>query len=148
MDDLKNMAPNLSKIKKDSPFRVPDGYFDKFADRLSEKIHQEKKPERKGKIYLIGKPYLAVAASFVGFLIIAITIFKVVETKHVSTGLTKEEIIAYIKEDIYDYDEATIIENLKPENNITTTKNELKDDEIIEYLKNDDVDVSTITDEF
>ena len=148
MDELKNMAPNLSKIKKDSPFRVPEGYFDNFADRLNGKIQQEKRPERKGKIHLFGRPYLAIAASFVGFLIITATVFKVVKTKHVSTGLTNEEIIAYIKEDIYDYDEATIIENLKPENSVAPTKTELKDDEIIEYLKNDDVDASTITDEF
>ena len=147
MDELKNMAPNLSKIKKETPFRVPEGYFDNFADRLNEKIKQENKPGRIHKIYHTGKPYLAVAASFIGLLIIAVTVFRVVETKKVSSGLTNEEIIAYIKNDIYDYDEVTIIENLQPENTINT-KSDLKDDEIIEYLKDDDIDASAITDEF
>ena len=147
MDELKNIAPNLSNMKKDSPFRVPEDYFDNFAARLENKIQQENKPQHRSKLYLLRKPYLAVAATFAGLIIMAVTVLRVVETKHTSNGLTNEEIMAYIQDDIYDYDEYTIIENLKPEKSINI-KSELNDDEIIKYLVNDGVDVSTISDEF
>ncbi len=147
MDELKNIAPNLSKIKKDSPFRVPEDYFDNFAARLENKIQQENKPEHRSKLFLLRKPHLAIAATFAGLIIMAVTVLRVVETKHTSAGLTNEEIMAYIQDDIYDYDEYTIIENLKPEKSINV-KSELNDDEIIKYLENDGIDVSTISDEF
>lgn len=38
MDDLKNIAPKLSKIKREVPFKVPNGYFEQFPDRLKKRI--------------------------------------------------------------------------------------------------------------
>ena len=34
MDELKDIGPSLSNIKKDTPFTVPDGYFSNFQTRL------------------------------------------------------------------------------------------------------------------
>ncbi len=147
MDELKNMAPNLSKIKKETPYRVPDDYFDNFASRLDEKISSQNEQERRKNIFIVAKPYLAVAASIAVLMIIAFSVFRIVEIKHTPDVLTKDEIMAYIKDDIYDYDETTIVENLSSEN-VTSPKNELSDQEIIEYLQNEGVDVSTISNEF
>lgn len=66
MDELKNSAPELSKIKKETPFRVPDNYFMDFPARVQFKIQTEKEalPQEKKSIIRYLKPALGLAASF------------------------------------------------------------------------------------
>lgn len=66
MDDLKNMSPKLSKIKKENPFKTPDNYFDDFSARLQMKLEAEKKviPTKQNQVIRLLKPVLGLAASF------------------------------------------------------------------------------------
>lgn len=66
MDELKEIAPKLSKMKKESPFGVPDNYFDDFSARLQVKIEAEKTilPNQQNRIIQFLKPAIGLAASF------------------------------------------------------------------------------------
>lgn len=66
MDDLRENTPELSKIKKENPFRVPDNYFDDFSARLQLKLETEKKAlaAPKNRIIQYLKPAISLAASF------------------------------------------------------------------------------------
>jgi hypothetical protein len=66
MDKLKNTAPELSKLKKEVPFRTPDNYFDDFSARMHTMIEAEKLsvPEKKLRFIHYLKPALGLAASF------------------------------------------------------------------------------------
>lgn len=66
MNDLKNIAPELSKIKKENPFEVPDHYFDDFTARLQHRIETEETGNKKQQNTIIRflKPALGLAASF------------------------------------------------------------------------------------
>ncbi len=66
MDELKKIAPELSKIKKENPFGTPDHYFDDFSARLQLRMEAEKKATepRKTRFIEILKPALGLAASF------------------------------------------------------------------------------------
>ena len=66
MDELKKIAPELSKIKKENPFGTPDNYFDDFSARLQLRLEAEKKATvpRKIRFADILKPALGLAASF------------------------------------------------------------------------------------
>jgi len=66
MDELRNIAPELSKLKKEVPFRTPDHYFDDFSARLQMQIEAEKQAvvPRKTRFIQIFKPALGLAASF------------------------------------------------------------------------------------
>ncbi|HDR52768.1 MAG TPA: hypothetical protein ENN90_14315 [Mariniphaga anaerophila] len=66
MNKLREIAPRLSKIKKENPFRVPDNYFDDFSARLAVKLEAEKKalPQPKNTVIRYLKPVLGMAASF------------------------------------------------------------------------------------
>jgi hypothetical protein len=66
MNKLRKIAPRLSKIKKENPFRVPDNYFDDFSARLAVKLEAEKEvlPQPKNPIIRYLKPVLGLAASF------------------------------------------------------------------------------------
>lgn len=67
-NELKNIAPELSKIKKDNPYTVPDGYFAGFMDELHTKIQEEENQpaETKSKKLTVKtlRPYFAIAAGF------------------------------------------------------------------------------------
>lgn len=66
MDELKNNLPELSKIKKEPPFRVPDNYFDDFSARLHARLDTETEmlSEPKKGIIRYLRPALGLAASF------------------------------------------------------------------------------------
>ncbi len=48
-DELEKLAPGLSKLKKENPFRVPDNYFDSLADNIQQKINALPDLERMNK---------------------------------------------------------------------------------------------------
>ena len=66
MEDLEKIATELSKIKKENPFRVPDNYFDDFSARLQMKLDAENTGNSKNqnKIIQFLKPALGLAAGF------------------------------------------------------------------------------------
>lgn len=66
MEELENIAPELSKIKKETPFRVPDNYFEDFSARLQMKLDVEKTeaPKKQTRVIQILKPALTMAAGF------------------------------------------------------------------------------------
>lgn len=66
MDILKNDNSELSKIKKETPFGVPDNYFDDFSARLQVKLEAEKMPvpQKQNRIIQFLKPAFSLAASF------------------------------------------------------------------------------------
>lgn len=66
MDELKKIAPELSKIKKENPFRVPENYFDDFSSRLQVKLEAEKGGTTKNQSRIIQflKPAIGLAAGF------------------------------------------------------------------------------------
>jgi hypothetical protein len=66
MDELKKIAPELSKLEKRNPFGVPENYFDDFSARLHVKLEAEKSilPNQQNRIIQFLKPALGLAASF------------------------------------------------------------------------------------
>jgi hypothetical protein len=59
-----NIENQLRNHKKELPFRVPENYFETFADRLMARIEQEEQPSKKRSLYFYLKPALMMAASF------------------------------------------------------------------------------------
>ena len=66
MEELENIAPELSKLKKENPFKVPEHYFDVFSARLQMKLDAEKMgvPKKQIKIIQFLKPAIGLAAGF------------------------------------------------------------------------------------
>lgn len=66
MDELEKTAPELSKLKKENPFRTPENYFEDFSARLQIKLDAEKEGTVKtqSKIIQFLKPALGLAAGF------------------------------------------------------------------------------------
>ena len=50
--------------KKGQPFRVPEGYFETFAEKLKCRMEEEEQPDKKKTLFFYLKPALMMAASF------------------------------------------------------------------------------------
>ena len=73
MEDLEKIAPELSKIKKENPFRVPDNYFESFSTRLQTKLDAEMNvaPKKQTRIIQFLKPAIGLAAGFALIIMLA-----------------------------------------------------------------------------
>lgn len=61
----------LSGIKREVPFKVPEGYFNEFPARLQQRIQQEAQAEIKprGRLIQMIKPALSLAAGFAAIIV-------------------------------------------------------------------------------
>ena len=57
-----NIEDRLEALKEGIEFRVPENYFDNFAERLRTRIQEESKPVIKLSWYMYLKPALGIAA--------------------------------------------------------------------------------------
>ncbi len=93
MDEFKNIAPKLSKIKKENPFGTPEKYFDDFSARLKIKLEAENKvvPIQQNRIIRFLKPALGLAASFaIIFMLVNLPLKKFMSQKVVSSNIETE----------------------------------------------------------
>lgn len=135
MDEFKNIAPKLSKLKKENPFGTPEKYFDDFSARLKIKLEAENKvvPTQQNKIIRFLKPALGLAASFaIIFMLVNLPLKKFMSQKVVSSNIETE---------LSDIDYLSVIEGID-ENSffamLTDTDNgiEFSDDDLISYVSN------------
>ena len=63
-EENENIENGLGNLKKDNPFRVPEGYFETFADRLKVRIEEDEQSDKKKSLFFYLKPVLMMAASF------------------------------------------------------------------------------------
>jgi len=72
LDELRQIAPNLSKIKKQDPFRVPVNYFEQLPHKIQEKAIQAESSPSIWQIlvqYLVTPKYSLAAASVLVLLV-------------------------------------------------------------------------------
>jgi hypothetical protein len=161
MSRKKNIKPVLPEIKKENPYKVPDGYFDRFSGRMADKIAAANHERKEWKFLFLTKPQLIFVSSFVVLVFIAYGIFRFTNIDHPSEKLTHQEIAKLIEDDIFNYDENMIIENYEetyPVEEIVIesviqepvtdiTSDEEYSEEIIEYLVEEDIDLESIVQE-
>ncbi|MCT4602836.1 MAG: hypothetical protein N4A59_08060 [Marinifilum sp.] len=120
---------NLSDMKKDQPFKVPENYFENLSDRINEKIKQEENPKEKNLVQIL-KPYMWMAASIIGFVFVA----KLILTTSIPSDFQNQQISQI--EDTSTVNTENVDSDLFFDNMSETTT-----DEIIEYLS--DYDIAT-----
>ncbi|WP_319265557.1 hypothetical protein [uncultured Draconibacterium sp.] len=106
MEELKNIAPNLSKIKKENAFGTPKHYFDDFSARMQMQLEAEKHVADKKEFKIINllKPALGLAASFaIIFMLVYIPL---------KTFIPQEQVIQTTASTDYNDQFETILEEL------------------------------------
>ena len=138
MDDLEKTAPELSGIKRDTPFAVPDGYFENFSSRLGEITHSGSKAVVKDRLVIILKPYLVAAA----IIVIALLTGRNFLISHQSARLSRNmhaEISQAVEQELYSINEETILEVMQPDDQEISADPRINPQEAIDYLMNETV---------
>jgi hypothetical protein len=67
---MENNFEILEKLKNRNPFRVPEGYFESFTDKMMNQLPEKQVMKKGRKINLFGRfqPWLAAAAVFIGII--------------------------------------------------------------------------------
>jgi len=131
---------NIENLKSNNLFDVPDGYFENFNARLFNKIENSTQPVIKFKyrklIYTIS---IAASVVIIFFLSKNLLFNDVNNTKFANNTIqtTNEVELSFI-------DEKNIIDELSSENKSV----ELKGDDIINYLVDNEIDEKTIADAY
>jgi len=147
--ELAELAPTLSKIEKINAFEVPEGYFDSLPGIIQEQIASDKGVVRRLPIYMNVRA-IAVAAS-IALIAVSFLLFNIQDVENTKLlafeDIATEEIALLLENSDY-IDEEMITESLIEEES-SSTDGEVFDetDEIIDYLLDNDIDLSTIINE-
>lgn len=146
MDDLKNIAPELSKIEKENSFSVPDGYFDKLPMQIQEKLQQKKAFNPAFLMELLKRPAYVLSFSIMILLIIIIPFAISTYNSNLSNGQIAYQDFDITDIEYFEINEELLIEAISFEE---FDENELIEeaiDEMMNYII-DNVDYTTILDE-
>lgn len=133
----------LPGIKRENPFAVPDGYFEKLPVAIADRIS---KPQKTVMGRFLQKPgYVAGVAGFIAIVVVLFfTVFNRNENElQPVPDITMTEILQENPDFFDNVDEDDIIEifiaNLDDEKDIIWNL-DISDDEVIEYLSDDNMD--------
>ncbi len=148
-EELTDLAPTLSNIKRRNIFSVPNGYFEELPAKIKEQC--KKGDHYKGKrIYrYINTKSIAVAAS-VTLVAISLLFYNIEANEKLVAiqNFTTDEIEDYLATGtIYEISEDDLINEVLNTNNDGQIDNTIEPDEIIEYLLDTDLDLTTIINE-
>lgn len=121
---------DLEKNKIPSPFRAPEGYFDDFEARLTEKMG--KKPEKSLKVSrggLAPMEYAAIAATLAAILLTSWFVF-------MKPGMKDEPVIATVPVIVEKPDTATVVVNIPDP--------ELVENSLVEAIIEEPVDANPV----
>lgn len=151
MTKAKDILKELDQMKKTSPFKVPENYFDQFPLLLQEKLEKKQKTEGWGyKFYRILKSHLALDSSIAGILVIGFIGYKLFSPAVEKNQLTPAEKKQAIEYEVYSTDYGTIIDNMDHSKNVEikgSDNSAEKSDEIIEYLVGENVETATLAEQ-
>lgn len=145
---------SIDEIKKENPFRVPDGYFESLTERTMSAVKDipvtENSPAEKqfGKVRVM--PFLALAAAIIGFAILAAGMVRLVTRDsggflqeaqdEIYADLVTGEIDTYIIENEWVVSE----EITEGEAEVQGSETEVQSEAIIDYLLLDNVELTDI----
>ncbi len=141
-EEIKNEAPLLSAISKYNPFEVPKDYFDYLPSRVQERVVKTKTGNTFVEwLLLLIKPRFAFP--FVITILIAVAGIRFMNN---NAALPSTEVAEEIstEEQLYNIDEATIIESVNAGDNTDTKVPTTEDTAIQNYLIDNNVDENNL----
>ncbi len=133
---------------KDFPFKVPEGYFDQFAERLQARMQDEKERSWTSRTYQLIRPQLAIAAIIIGIMAISYTGIRIMLNERTTEPSMME--IAYALDNyLYDINDDLLINTILDEDiEIEWINGGYESDDIMDYLIEEEIDYTNLVDEF
>ena len=135
---------NIDSIKKerleDSPFKIPEDYFEKFADKLEREIQERETPLWDKVRSSVFTGMGLAAAMIIMFFVIQQTMSFLEIEKPSKLTLTAEQQLTLDLE-LFNIDESIIINDL-----FAADKQAISHNDLIEYLSLEQIEISEIAD--
>jgi hypothetical protein len=152
MSEHKKYEDRINDIEKKNIFSVPEGYFEDFSSRLQLKLHDEKESQHvQPGIFGISRYRLAMAASFIGLLLITYSGIKFFSGKPDNSKNQAIEIADIINYHVNDLDEKMIFDFYEETSLEDSVQNDVSDErilnEMIDYIVATDIDLQLIAQE-
>ena len=154
IEGLGEMPEMLSGVSKENPFTVPDGYFDRLHVMINERLKEKKENHFYRIVRLMNfKPRLALASAGI-VTVVLVSLFLISNhSNEVLPDISDISIsdILYENPDFFNsVEESDILNiffvNLEDEQNFLSDLefSDITDDELIEYLSNDDIETDEL----
>jgi hypothetical protein len=149
MKELENINKLIGSAGKETPFKVPDGYFDQLPLRIQDQCVSENVEENTKIVPLwqVVRSQLALASGFAAIALIAFVGYYYLQPTDQGQVLSNDDYIEIVKRNIYDYDEGKLIKESGKFISYDSINNELKED-MIQYLLDQDIDYVTLMEQF
>jgi len=133
----------LNDIPDKSPFKVPENYFEEVNRKILSETSDKKQARRRVSLVIKLRPYLAIAASIAGFLVITYTAVNLLTEKN--KNLNIDEIVSEGSPEMFinDIDLYSLEENASFSVN-TEGGSGVSKEEIINYLISENIDINDI----
>jgi len=133
----------LNDIPGKSPFKVPENYFEEVNRKILSETSDKKQVINKGGLLIRFRPYLTIAASIAGFIIITYTTVNLLTAKNKTLDIS--EIISEGSPELFinDIDLYSLEENASL-SSTSETESGVSNEEIIEYLISENIDINDI----
>ena len=145
-DDTPDNLPD--GVNRENPFRVPDGYFDRFPNKIAERIAEENQSKViRFAVLLKPAPLLAIAATLITIAVVSYKIFNkptdAFDQDEISTYVYQEGIIDELSdEEILDYSDYAAADSTFQKSTSDSVTNTIQN-----YLLDEDVDINDIINE-
>ena len=142
MNDLETFGPKLSKIGKENPYRVPEGYFDALPSRVQELCTKQKVDEPSVSWGVTFRTQLALAAGICFFVMLAITGYYYSKQ---ASNLFDRDYLKLVEESGIEFNEIQLYEAVTNGVKKDTIKKPYND-ELMEYLLNENTENGALLD--
>ncbi|MBL0049739.1 MAG: hypothetical protein IPP32_16790 [Bacteroidetes bacterium] len=149
-EELKKIAPHLFNIEKKEVFSTPDNYFEKLPGELQEKVTAQVKP----KNYWVPnyKTALVTASIFV-FILVGIRYYSSTSSSPTKEIAANEMVQEFDTLYLASANEIELADQLDDESLESASQqieagSDISSSEIEDYLISDNIDITTITNEF
>lgn len=133
----------INDIPGKSPFKVPENYFEEVNRKILSETSEKKQGISRGGLLVKLRPYLAIAASIAGFIIISYTAVNLLTAKNQNLNIS--EIVSEMGSELFinDLDLYSLEENASL-STITELESGVSKEVIIDYLIAENIDINDI----
>lgn len=137
------MMAKLNEIPKKNPFKVPDNYFEELNNKILSATSEAKPAENNIRFLQKFRSKLAFAASITGLIILSYTVINLLSPSSNKTEISDLSLFEDNSLILENIDIITLEENVSS-NAIYSEIHELSSSEIIDYLLNENIEISEI----
>jgi len=133
----------LKDIQGKSPYKVPENYFEEVNRKILSETSEKISEKNSGGLLIRFRPYLAIAASIAGFIVITYTAVNLLTDR--KQFLNISEIVAEGSPELYinDIDLFSLEENAA-HSSASEMEAGVSNEEIIDYLISENIDINDI----